>query len=87
LDAPQGLEYALDKDIDSITFTPWNSKEKMTWEESLWENYTDGMLIMHQGNVVYEKYFSELTEKKVHAVMSLTKSFNGTLASILVAEG
>jgi len=87
LDAPQGLEYDLDKDIDSITFTPWNSKEKMTWEESLWENYTDGMLIMHQGKVVYEKYFSELTEKKVHAVMSLTKSFNGTLASILVAEG
>lgn len=87
LDAPSSLEYQLDENIDAITFTPWNSKDKMTWEESLWENYTDGMLIMHKGKVVYERYFSELTESDVHAVMSLTKSFNGTLASILVAEG
>lgn len=87
LDAPNELSYDLDENINDITFTPWNSNEKMTWEESLWENYTDGILIMHQGRVVYEKYFSELSEKDVHAVMSLTKSFNGTLASILVAEG
>ncbi|HUH75317.1 MAG TPA: serine hydrolase [Chitinophagales bacterium] len=59
----------------------------MTWEASLWENYTDGILIIHQGKIVYEKYFGELTENDVHAVMSLTKSFTGTLASILVAEG
>ena len=87
LGAPNPLEYNLDKNIDAITFSPWNSKKKMTWEESLWENYTDGMLILHKGKVVYEKYFSELTENDVHAVMSLTKSFNGTLASMLVAEG
>lgn len=58
----------------------------MTWEQSLWENYTDGMLIMHRGKVVYERYFGELAPERVHAVMSVTKSFNGTLASILVAE-
>ncbi|MGO3183201.1 MAG: serine hydrolase domain-containing protein [Aequorivita sp.] len=87
LGAPKPLEYDLDSNIDALTFTPWNSKKTMTWEESLWENYTDGMLILHKGKVVYEKYFSELTENDVHAVMSLTKSFNGTLAAILVAEG
>jgi len=87
LGAPEPLEYELDNKIDAITFTPWNSKKTMTWEQSLWENYTDGMLILHKGKVVYERYFSELTENDVHAVMSLTKSFNGTLASILVAEG
>lgn len=87
LGAPKPLEYDLDSNIDALTFTPWNSKKTMTWEESLWENYTDGMLILHKGKVVYEKYFSELTENDVHAVMSLTKSFNGTIAAILVAEG
>ena len=87
LKAPRTLEYALDKEIDKINFTPWNSKKKMTWEESLWENYTDGILIMHKGKIVYERYFAALTETNVHAVMSLTKSFTGTLASILVAEG
>ncbi|QOW11961.1 serine hydrolase [Kaistella flava (ex Peng et al. 2021)] len=87
LEAPSKLSYDLDKNIDGITFMPWNSKNKMTWEQSLWANYTDGMIIMHKGKVAYERYFSELTEHDVHAVMSLTKSFTGTLASILVAEG
>ena len=53
----------------------------------MWKNYTDGIIILHQGKVVYERYFSELTESDVHAVMSLTKSFTGTLAATLVAEG
>ena len=46
-----------------------------------------GMIILHRGEVVYERYFGALPETNVHAVMSLTKSFTGTLASILVAEG
>ncbi len=81
------MTYALDKNIEALTFTPWNSKMPMTWEASLYENYTDGMLIMHKGKIVYERYFAEFDETKVHAVMSLTKSFTGTLASVLVAEG
>lgn len=59
----------------------------MTWEASLWANYTDGILVMHRGKIVYERYFGELQPERVHAVMSLTKSFTGTLASILVVEG
>ncbi|MCX3297679.1 serine hydrolase [Planobacterium sp. JC490] len=41
---------------------------------------------MHRGSVLYERYFGELAPERVHAVMSVTKSFTGTLASILVAE-
>ncbi len=88
LSAPLPLSYNFDvENIDALTFFPWKSKYKMTWEQSLWENYTDGMIIMHKGKVVYERYFGELSEADVHAVMSLTKSFTGTLASILVSEG
>ena len=93
INVPRGLEssstlpYELDRKIDGVTFIPWGAKEPMTWEESLWKNYTDGMIILHKGKVVYERYFGALTEHDVHAVMSLTKSFTGTLASILVAEG
>lgn len=87
LGAPEPFQYNLDPYIDSLSFIPWNATKPMTWEASLWENYTDGMIILHKGKVVYERYFAELTETDVHAVMSLTKSFTGTLASILVAEG
>ncbi|MEO7361202.1 MAG: serine hydrolase [Gemmatimonadaceae bacterium] len=83
----QPLPYRLDAGIDSVRFKPWGQPEEMTWGASLWKNYTDGIIVLHKGNVVYERYFGALTENRVHAVMSLTKSFTGTLASILVAEG
>jgi len=83
---PSDLGYALDPGIDEVEFRPWGEETQMTWNESLMKNYTDGILILHKGKVVYEKYFGELTETDVHAVMSVTKSFTGTLASLLVAE-
>ena len=73
--------------IDALTFTPMNGDEEMTWEASLLANYTDGMLIIHRGRVVYERYFGCLEEDGKHAIMSMTKSVTGLLAEILVVEG
>ena len=87
LGAPTALEVTLNDSIDALTFLPWDSKTPMTWEESLWHNYTDGILILHRGKIIYERYFAELSEEKVHAAMSVTKSFTGTLAATLLAEG
>ncbi|MCB9769563.1 MAG: serine hydrolase [Candidatus Omnitrophica bacterium] len=84
---PIPLTYAIDDGIDAVTFTPMGAEETMTWVESLSANYTDGMLIIHKGVVVYEKYFGGLEETGKHAAMSMTKSMTGLLAEILVAEG
>lgn len=84
---PIPFEYELDENIDTLTFVPWDSDEEMTWETSLGKNYTDGILVLHQGKIVYEKYFAALDEVGKHAVMSLTKSFTGTLGAMLAAEG
>lgn len=84
---PQPLPYRLDSTIDAVQFIPLNSTTPMTWEESLWENYTDGILILHKGTVVYERYFGALTESGQHAAMSVTKSITGILAASYVADG
>lgn len=81
------FEYALDKQINNITFKPWGGDSSMTWEQALGKTYTDGIVILHHGKIVYERYFGCLTETGQHAAMSVTKSFTGTLAAILVAEG
>ena len=81
------FEYALDDRIDTVTFCPTGKEHRVTWRESLDLNYTDGVIILHKGRVVYEKYFAELTPESVHAVMSVTKSFTGLLAAALYAEG
>ncbi|WP_245408423.1 serine hydrolase domain-containing protein [Zhengella mangrovi] len=73
--------------IDKLTFKPLNSDASMTWQESLLANYTDGILILHKGRVVYERYFGCLKEDGKHAAMSMTKSVTGLLGEILVAEG
>lgn len=77
----------MDDGIDTVTFTPMGSETPMTWKESLAANYTDGILILHKGKVVYEKYMGCLNETRKHAAMSMTKSMTGLLAEILVVEG
>jgi len=85
---PSPAEFAdLAREIDALTFMPTNGDTPMTWEESLYANYTDGMLIMHRGEVVYERYFGCLEEDGKHAIMSMTKSITGLLGEILVEEG
>ncbi|MEM1362660.1 MAG: serine hydrolase [Pseudomonadota bacterium] len=73
--------------IDGLSFQPMNSDVPMTWEASLAANYTDGILILHKGRIVYERYFGCLTEDGKHAAMSMTKSITGLLAEIMVVEG
>ena len=85
--APSTLNYELDKNIDALTFTPTNSKRPMTWKQSLDANYTDGIMVMHHGKVVYERQNGCLNELGNHAAMSMTKSMTGLLAEILVTEG
>ncbi len=87
LGAPSAFAYALDPGIDAVTFKPLGSDDPMTWEESLAANYTDGLLIIHRGTIVYERYIGCLDEAGKHAAMSMTKSMTGLLAEILVAEG
>lgn len=85
--APTSFAYAKDKNIDSIKFMPLNSEREITWAASLSENYTDGILILHKGRIVYEKYLGCLNEMGQHAAMSMTKSLTGLLAEMLIAEG
>ena len=74
-------------DIDGLTFTPLGGDRPMTWRESLDANYTDGIIVLHRGRVVYERYFGVLKPEGQHGAMSVTKTFVGTLAAMLVAEG
>lgn len=87
LGAPVPLETAAVKGIDAITFTPLGAKQSMTWEQSLAATYTDGIVVMHRGKVVYERYFGVLKQQGQHGAMSVTKSVVGTLGAMLVAEG
>jgi CubicO group peptidase (beta-lactamase class C family) len=81
------LPRALRTDIDAITFVPLGRTAPMTWEQSLAANYTDGIVVLHKGRIVYERYFGVLKPGQPHIAMSVTKSFFGTVGAMLVADG
>lgn len=45
---------------------------------------TDGLVVLHKGHTVLERYFNEMTPSTPHILMSVTKSVLGLLAGILV---
>jgi len=73
-------------DLDHLTFKDMSGNE-LTWRKSLDLNYTDGILVLHKGKIVYEKYFGVLTPERPHIDFSVTKSYVGTLAAIMIAQG
>ena len=81
------LPQQLDAAIDALPFTPLNTRARMTWAESLQANYTDGIIVLHDGVVVYERYAGCLQPDGQHGAMSVTKSVTGLLGEMLVAEG
>ena len=87
LGAPAPLPRAERADIDAVTFVPLGKTEPMTWGQAFDANYTDGVVVLHKGRIVYERYAGVLRPEGQHMAQSLTKSFFGTIAAILVAEG
>lgn len=85
--APIPFERDPDPAIDGLTFEPLGGGETMTWREALAANYTDGIVVLHEGRIVYERYAGCLTERGRHGAMSVTKSLVGLLGEILVVEG
>ena len=75
------------EEIDSLPYRPLGATSSSTWKESLEANYTDGIVVLHRGRIVYERYFGALTPDSQHIAFSVTKSFFGTVAAALIAEG
>lgn len=72
--------------IDTLAFTDMNGRERR-WDASLFDTYTDGILVLHRGRRVYERYFGALQPQLPHSCFSITKSYAATLCAALVHEG
>ncbi|WP_169737274.1 serine hydrolase [Simplicispira psychrophila] len=81
------LPTALDASLDQVSFTPLGTDKKMSWKAAFDANYSDGVIVLHHGRVVYERYDGCLGPQALHGAMSVTKSLTGLLAEVLVAEG
>ncbi|PHB32502.1 6-aminohexanoate hydrolase, partial [Bacillus wiedmannii] len=69
--APAALERKPDPAIDAVTFRPTGGEQDMTWLQSLSANYTDGIVVLHKGVLVYERYSGCLNDTGQHGAMSV----------------
>lgn len=81
------LPVALRDDLDGVAFNALDNGRPLTWEQAHKVNFTDAVLVLHRGTIVYERYMGVTRQDTPHIAFSVTKSFVGTLAEMLVAEG
>jgi CubicO group peptidase (beta-lactamase class C family) len=51
------------------------------------DDATDGLIVLHRGEVVLEEYRRAMRSDDVHLLQSVSKSITGTLTGILVGQG
>jgi CubicO group peptidase (beta-lactamase class C family) len=49
--------------------------------------YCDAAVVLHNGELIWENYWNGMNESSRHLLMSVTKSFTGTLGGILLDRG
>ncbi len=74
------------KQLDNISFED-DKGQPTTVADWLKATYTDGIVVLHKGKVVYERYLNQMQPQTPHLLFSLTKSFTGLLAAQLAHEG
>ena len=73
-------------DIEGLAFTTMDG-DRMTFAQALDAMFTDGIVILHRGAIVYEAYRGALEPHLPHIAFSVSKSFIGLLAASLAHEG
>jgi len=75
-----------ERDLSNVAFSTLDGKS-MTFDDAMGLTYTDGILVLHKGKIVFEKYFGAGSPERPHIAFSVTKSVVGTLAAVLAVEG
>ena len=75
-----------EKNLDGYVFED-EKGQKTSVADWLKSTYTDSVVVMHKGKVVYERYLNQMTPETPHLLFSVTKSFTGLLAAQLAHEG
>ena len=70
-------------DLDFKTATG----ETSTVAQWLDSSYTDGFIVLHHGEIVFERYLNGMSERSLHLSQSVAKSITSAVAGMLAGRG
>jgi CubicO group peptidase (beta-lactamase class C family) len=73
------------RDLSDFEFD--HEDRRWTFGEMMDETYTDGLMVVHDGHVLFEHYGGFMKPTDTHLLMSVSKSLTSTLAGVLAANG
>lgn len=84
-----GSPVALPQALRNLDGVRWDDGQGHAVTLADWqrETYTDALLVLHRGRVVYERYDAGMKPWQAHALWSMSKSLTGLLALQLIHEG
>jgi len=74
-----------ERSLDSFCFE--FEAEKISFPQMLESTYTDGLLVLHDGVVLFEYYAGAMNPSDTHLLMSVSKSLTSTLCGVFVERG
>ena len=74
-----------ERSLDSFRFE--FEGEKLSFSQMLESTHTNGVLVIHDGAVLFEHYAGEMNESDTHILMSVSKSLTSTLCGVLAERG
>ena len=83
---PSSFDTKLNHDIENFEFDTLEGKS-ISIKDSFSETYADAFLVIKNEEIIYEKYFNEMSAHSPHLMNSISKSFLGMLAGVLVGKG
>jgi len=74
------------QDLGQVEFSDaeGNTTSLQAWVDS---SYTDGILLLHRGQIVFEQYHNNMNERTLHLSQSMAKSVVAAIAGILIGRG
>ena len=83
---PSSFDTKFNQDIENFEFDTLEGKSTSI-KDSFSETHADAFLVIKNEEIIYEKYFNEMSAHSPHLMNSISKSFLGMLAGVLVGKG
>jgi CubicO group peptidase (beta-lactamase class C family) len=74
------------RDLSGVTYRN-RAGTQFSFDDMVEMSYTDGIIVLHDGKVIHERYLNGMKPQTLHAWASCSKSVTGVLAAMLAHEG